>query len=321
MRVLVTGSSGFIGQHLAAALSARGHEVIGVDKEPPRSAIGYVFQRCDLLDSSRLRDVVASAAPDAVMHLAARTDLDEKVSLSGYAANIDGVANLIAAIRATPSVRRAIYTSTQLVCRVGYSPASDDDYLPNTLYGESKVAGERIIRRENGGGVAWCIVRPTTVWGPGMNPHYQRFLRMIRNGTYFHIGRSPRMKSFGFVGNVAYQYCQMLEVPAEQIHRKTFYVGDYEPVSLRAWADQLALNLGARPIRTVPETIARAAARVGDGINALGFRAFPFNSFRLNNVLTEYTFDLSTTREVCGDTPYSFETAAAITADWLRHDV
>ncbi|HMC20668.1 MAG TPA: NAD(P)-dependent oxidoreductase, partial [Thermoanaerobaculia bacterium] len=254
MKVLVTGSSGFIGQHLVAALYARGHDVVGVDKEPP-SAAGYDFQGCDILDAPRLRDVVTSASPAAVIHLAARTDLDEKVGLHGYAANFDGVANLIAAIRATPSVRRAIYTSTQLVCKVGYLPASDDDYMPTSLYGESKVVGEKIIRREDGGGVEWCIVRPTTVWGPGMNPHYQRFLRMIRNGTYFHIGRSPRLKSFGFVGNVAYQYCRMLEVPAEQIHRKTFYVGDYEPVSLRAWADQLALNLGARPIRTVPETI------------------------------------------------------------------
>jgi len=319
MRVLVTGSSGFIGQHLAAALGTRGHDVIGVDKEPPGTA-GYVFHRCDILDASRLREVFTSEAPDAVIHLAARTDLDEKGSLTGYAANMDGVANLIAAIRATPSVRRAIYTSTQLVCKVGYLPASDDDYMPNTLYGQSKVAGEKIIRRENGGGVDWCIVRPTTVWGPGMNPHYQRFLRMIRNGTYFHIGRSPRLRSFGFVGNVAYQYCRMLEVPPEQIHRKTFYVGDYEPVSLRAWADKLAQNLGARPIHTVPEKIARAAAHVGDVINALGFRAFPFNSLRLNNVLTEYTFDLSSTRDVCGDTPYSLETAAAMTAEWLRHD-
>jgi hypothetical protein len=58
------------------------------------------------------------------------------------------------------------------------------------------------------------------------------------------------------------------------------------------------------------------AARIGDVINALGFRAFPFNSFRLNNVLTEYTFDFTNTREVCGELPYSLDEAAQITAEW-----
>ncbi len=319
MKVLVTGTSGFIGQHLATALIEHGHEVIGLDRQQPRFPVNYVFYECDILDTAKLTQVVSTTAPHAIVHLAARTDLGEKRDLGGYAANIEGVANLIVAIRATPSIQRAIYTSTQLVCRLGYVPSSDQDYKPTTLYGESKVEGEKIVRREDGGGVVWCIVRPTTVWGPGMNPHYQRFLRMIRNGTYVHIGRRPRMKSYGFVGNVVHQYCRILEAPSESVRRKTFYLGDYEAVSLRAWADALAGQLGARRILTVPETIARVAARLGDGINAAGFRNFPFNSFRLNNVLTESRFDLTETRKLCGDSPYSLEAAAAMTAEWWRH--
>ncbi len=127
------------------------------------------------------------------------------------------------------------------------------------------------------------------------------------------------MKSYGFVGNVVHQYCRILEAPSESVRRKTFYLGDYEAVSLRAWADALAGQLGARRILTVPETIARVAARLGDGINAAGFRNFPFNSFRLNNVLTESRFDLTETRKLCGDSPYSLEAAAAMTAEWWRH--
>ncbi len=61
-------------------------------------------------------------APDALVHLAARIDLDEKTDLAGYAANIEGVQNVMAAVRLTPSIKRAIWTSSQLVCRVGYVP-------------------------------------------------------------------------------------------------------------------------------------------------------------------------------------------------------
>ena len=317
MRVLVTGSSGFIGHHLATTLVDRGHQVLGVDRQAPASPAPYAFERGDLLDGAVLARTVAGFGPDALCHLAARADLDERAGLAGYAANVEGVENVIRAIRATPTMGRAIFTSTQLVCRVGYTPRSDEDYLPNTVYGESKVLGEQIVRRQDGGGVTWCIARPTTVWGPGMSPHYQRFFRMIRRGLYVHVGRRPRRKSFGYVGNVTHQYIRLLEVPAERVHRRTFYVGDYEPLVLQRWADELARAFGARAIPTIPDGVARAAARVGDVANALGWRRFPFNSFRLNNVLTEYTFDLSATREVCGDNPYSLEAGVAATAAWF----
>ena len=110
------------------------------------------------------------------------------------------------------------------------------------------------------------------------------------------------------------------DAPSESMPRRPFYVGDYEAVSLRDWADALARHLGRRRIHTLPEGLARAAARIGDGVNALGFGAFPFNSFRLRNVLTESVYDLSRTREVCGDLPYSLDDGAALTAEWVRRN-
>jgi nucleoside-diphosphate-sugar epimerase len=317
VKVLVTGSSGFIGQHLSLALVDRGDDVLGVDRREPAGGTRHPFECCDLLEGETLSTVVAAFAPDAICHLAARADLDERVGLPGYAANIEGVENLIRAIRATPSVRRALFTSTQLVCPLGHTPRSDEDYGPTTTYGASKVRGEQIVRREDGGGVTWCITRPTTVWGPGMSAHYQRFLGMIRRGVYVHVGRRPRLKSFGYVGNVVHQYIRLLEVPAERIHRRTLYVGDYEPLALQRWADELAKAFRARRIPTIPEAVARAAAGVGDAANAFGWRRFPFNSVRLNNVLTEYIFDLTATRDICGDNPHSLEAGVAATAAWF----
>jgi nucleoside-diphosphate-sugar epimerase len=314
MKVLVTGSSGFIGQALVRRLQAEGYDVAGLDRARG-AATKFV---CDILDAGRLDDAVQGFSPDALVHLAARIDLDEKTNLAGYAANIDGVQNLIAAVRITPSIRRAIWTSSQLVCRVGYVPRDDTDYTADTLYGRSKVRTEQIVRQEDGAGREWCLARPTTVWGPGMSAHYQRFLRMIQRGYYFHVGHSPLWKSYSYIENIAFQYWRLLEVPAGLIHRKTFYLADYEPIDLLAWSDAFQRAFQSRSIPHMPLALAHMLAYCGDAVNAIGLRKFPFNSFRLNNVLTQYQFDLKPTEAVCGQLPYTMEQGVTATAAWLR---
>jgi nucleoside-diphosphate-sugar epimerase len=314
MKILVTGSSGFIGQALVQRLRTEGCAVVGLDKVPA-AATDIV---CDLLEADRLKEAVQHAAPDALVHLAARIDLDEKTNLAGYAANIEGVENLVEAVRLTPSIRRGVWTSSQLVCRVGYVPKSDTDYTADTLYGKSKVRTEQIVRSANGGEREWCLARPTTVWGPGMSAHYQRFLRMIERGYYFHVGRGPLWKSYSYIDNIAFQYWRLLAAPAKQIQHRTFYLADYTPIDLIAWCDAFQRAFGARAVPHLPIAIARTLAFCGDAVNAVGVKRFPFNSFRLNNVLTQYQFDLKPTASVCGDLPFDMEQGVAATVAWLR---
>jgi nucleoside-diphosphate-sugar epimerase len=319
MKVLVTGSSGFIGEHLVQRLTREGHTVGGLDVTPPSTEpANFTFQIGSLVDGPKLTAITSSFAPQTIVHLAARTDLDGK-DLQDYAANIGGVENLLTAIRKTPSVTRCIFTSSQLVCKAGYIPKHEQDYRPNTLYGQSKVMTEQAVRYADGGGVEWCLVRPTTVWGPGMNRHYQSFFRLIRRGRYFHIGHRPLYKTYGFVRNVVQQYLRLLEVPARLIHRRVFYVGDYEPLSLREWANAFQREFDAKPIPTLPEALAKLLAKLGDAINAAGYHSFPFNSFRLNNILTEYQYDMSETRAVCGELCANVEQGVKETATWFMH--
>lgn len=321
MKVLVTGSSGLIGRWVIDRLKEEGHQVVGLDiAQAPLPARMDERIVCDILDRPALISAVRRISPDALIHLAARIDLNETRNLNGYAANIDGVHNIIEAVRQTPTIRRAVYTSSQLVCRVGHVPMADTEYCPNTLYGQSKVLTETIVREEDGGGVEWCLTRPTTVWGPYMSPHYQNMLRLIRKGLYFHCGKGKLNKSYSYAGNIAHQYVRLLTAEVALIHRKTFYLADYQPLSLRDYADGLAREMGAPRIRTVPLAVARLLAATGDALNVCGFRRFPFNSFRLNNILTEYQFDLAKTKEVCGPLPYTMEEGVKLTASWfLNH--
>ena len=318
-KILVTGSAGLIGSALVDDLVKQGMVVGGLDRrrvEKSTAAVNYV---CDILDRARLIACVSEFAPDAVVHLAARTDVEEK-NLSGYAANIEGVSNLVEAIRATPSVRRCIWTSTQLVCRFGYVPTGVSDYQPDTVYGQSKVRTEEIVRASDGAGREWCLVRPTTVWGPGVNTHYQRFLKFVKLGLYFHVDPGPLYKSYGYIGNITHQYVQLLHAPAETIQGRTLYLADYMPIDLVSWCNAFQQSFGAHPIPVMPKSLVRLLALLGDALGKLGLRGVPFNSFRLKNILTQYQFDMRETEAICGPLPYTIEEGVQITADWLiRH--
>lgn len=317
-KILVTGSSGFIGAQLIDDLLRNGHMVGGIDINSPATKLPWLrFFECDILNKQSLLDCFHEFKPEIVLHLAARIDLDG-TSLNDYAANIDGVRNIVDCIRNTPYVKRCIFTSSQLVCRVGYVPKEENDFQPNTFYGESKVLTEKIVRENDGGGVEWCIVRPTTIWGPGMSPHYQRLFRSISKGIYFHVGNSPLWKSYGFVKNTAYQYRKLTEAPSILFHQKVMYLADYEPLSLRAWIDKIAHGLGREKVMTLPYSAAKTIARFGDMLNSCGIDRFPYNSFRLNNILTEYQFNLTSTKDACGELPFSVDEGIEDTLAWLK---
>lgn len=292
--------------------------VFGLDvRTPAEPTAGVTHFPCDLSSANDVQRVIDETQPECIAHLAAVTHIQGK-SLADYAANIAGVEHLVQAVLRNGRVQRVVCTSTQLVCRVGYQPRSDEDYGPSTVYGESKVRTEQIWRRADGAGTTWCLVRPTTIWGPGMNPHYMHFFNMLRRGRYVHVGRAPVRKTYGFVGNTTHQYLRLIEAPAPAIHRRIFYLGDYEPIDLRQWAEAFRRALDAPAIRTVPIGIARTVAYVGDALNAVGFERFVLNSFRLRNVLTSSEIDLSATRSVCGPLPYTEHEGIEQTADWLR---
>ena len=318
MRLLVTGSSGFIGTALVSKLRTDGHTVFGLDIGKPRLRDPHEHDyTLDITDLRALVDTVRGLGPEQIVHLAARTDISSD-SVIKYNANIEGVANLLQAVLSTASVSRVLWTSTQLVSRVGRIPKHDTDFDPDTSYGESKVIGERMVRSMDGGGREWTILRPTTVWGPGMSDHYVSLLRYLERRRYFHAGGGSIPKSFSYIGNAVSQIATLLSVPAQNLHRSTFYIADYEPVDMRSWCDALSRELGARPSPVLPSAVARILARVGDVLNATVAPGFKFNSFRLRNISTPYVFDNRDLQAVTGPLPFSSETAIRATVSWYR---
>jgi nucleoside-diphosphate-sugar epimerase len=316
LKILLTGSSGFIGGWFLDAMLHANDEVYGVDIRPKNSFNKMTkFFQTDIRDYSAMKKVFEEVQPDILVHMAARTDLEGK-TLDDYDSNTVGTEVLCQLVAETASVNRAIYTSSMLVCKVGYIPTSETDYCPHTVYGESKVKTEEIVRKLDGGGKTWCLVRPTTAWGPRMSLHYQTLLRLIKGRKYFHSGSGELYKSYVYVENIVHQFIKLMEVDKDLLHREVFYLADYNPISLRGYTNMLAEKLNTKSIPTLPLSLVKFMASGGDILERIGFKTIPFNSFRLSNILTEYIFDLSKTENVCGPLPYSFEQGVEKTAAW-----
>lgn len=318
MRFLVTGGSGFIGTNLCTFLVDRGGAVLNVDRSVPRNKkASYYWKSLDICDYPLLASAFAEFAPDYVIHLAARTDLDG-LSLEDYRSNTDGVRNVIEASLGCKGIKRVIFASSRLVCRIGYQPSSDDDYCPTTMYGESKVIGESIVRDLAAHAHwSWCIVRPTSIWGPWFDVPYRQFFDSVVTGRYVHPKGVKVLKSFGYVGNTVHQLSTLLKAHDAFVDRKTLYLADYPPIEVQSMANQIRLQLKKPAVRQVPVTLMKILARVGDVAKQVGMRNPPLTSFRLSNLLTPMVYDLDPLERIVGPLPFDMETGVRNTLDWL----
>ena len=318
MKILITGGSGFIGTHVVNRLLAKGHIVLNLSLHAPHEEAHQPFWReIDILDADLLRQTMTEFAPDQVMHLAARTEMDEKTTAeTGFRANTQGTRNFLSAVQATPSIRRMLMCSSQFVCGPGRLPVHDEDYFPATVYGQSKVITEQETRRADLH-CEWVMVRPTNVWGPWHPRYPQEFWRIAQKGLYVHPGGQPVVRCYGYVGNVADQMVGFLEQPAAKIDRQTFYVGD-PPADIYHWADAFCRALRNQPARKVPRPILRAAGLAGDLITALTGKSFYITSSRYRSMVTDYITPMDKTYTVLGPPKFSLQEGVDETLTWLR---
>lgn len=317
MRILVTGASGFIGTNFVDSYGSRSGELINVDiKTPLRPEQKRFWTPGDIMNAAQLARIFADFEPTHVVHMAARTDCQEDTTVEqGYAVNTTGTANVLAAIKNTSSIERVVVVSTQYVAGPQRLVQGDEDYFPHTVYGQSKVITEQLVREANLN-CTWTLVRPTNVWGPWHMRYRSEAWKVIRKGLYLHPGGGAVTRSYGFVGNVVWQIGQILEAPSEVVDRQVFYVGD-PPADIYEWVNAFSVALRGRPARRVPRSIVSAIGRFGDLLTPRGI-AFPLTSSRFKNMISDYPTPMDKTTAAFGSPPYSLEAGVRQTVEWLE---
>lgn len=170
MRVLVTGAKGQLGSDVVNELKKRNHEPIGVD-----------IEEMDITDAESVMRVITEVNPDAVIHCAAWTAVDqaeeceEKVRLI----NATGTENIAKVCKDIDC--KMMYISTDYVFDgQGEKPWDPDckDYQPLNIYGQTKLEGELAV---SGLLDKYFVVRIAWVFGVNGNNFIKTMLRVGKN--------------------------------------------------------------------------------------------------------------------------------------------
>ena len=145
MKILITGSSGYIGGCLYEFLNKK-YDVYGVDKLLPKLKTQKKFFKCDLIDFNKIDKIVKSIKPSLIVHLAAKSTVDFIEQKKDYIKNNIIVTKNILKIVRNNQIKNLIFSSTAAVYKTSNRKLTEKSKLrPNNIYGKTKLSCETNI--------------------------------------------------------------------------------------------------------------------------------------------------------------------------------
>jgi len=170
MKAIVVGGEGMLGSDLARLLASDpGFEEVAVGDLPD----------VDITRGESVRAFFEGRRPDVIFNCAAFTDVDACESRRDLAFSVNGESAGRLASMAASLGAHFVHLSSDYVFdgRKGAPYVEDDEPAPLSVYGESKLEGEKLVRRAGG---RWTIVRTAWLYGRGRDNFVERIIRMGR---------------------------------------------------------------------------------------------------------------------------------------------
>jgi nucleoside-diphosphate-sugar epimerase len=265
--VLVTGATGFLGGHLAAALSARGFAVRALVRESSDlrrlDALGVEVARGDVTDPASLAR--AAAGQRVVFHAAAKVS-DWAPRAEFQRVNVGGTQAVLTACRSA-GVQRLVHVSSLTVLGLPRDSARVDEQSPTARggldpYTATKLEAEERVRAAHGqGDLETTVVRPGVIWGPGDVTILPRLVALLQRGRMPWIDHGRNVLGLSHVANLSLGLIQAATAPAAA--GQVYHLTDGEEITAREAIEQLAATVGTAPPRVslpFPAVYALAAA-------------------------------------------------------------
>ena len=309
MRVLVTGGSGLLGRTTCAALAARGHDVVALQRH--RSAdLDCEQVLADVGDAGAVAGAVRGC--EAVVHGAARVGVVGSRE-EFRRANVGGTQAVVAACREAGVPRLVVVSSPS----VGYESAPTVGSAASapitsrgdrSWYSESKAEAELLALAAGDGSLAVTAIRPHAIWGPGDTQLVGRIVERARAGRLFVVAGGRALIDTTYVDNAADALVVSVEqlAPGSALAGRAFVVSNGEPLPVRSLLEQICAAAGVPPPR---RDLPLGAARVmGAAAERLWARSRPDEDppatrFLVDQLALAHWFDPRPFREATGWRP------------------
>lgn len=311
MRILVTGTGGFIGYHVARRLLDMGVSVVGIDNlndyydprlKESRLALlspseNFTFVRGDIADSGFVEKIFQQHAFERVIHLAAQAGV--RYSLQNPRAYIDsnvvGFLNILEGCR-NSKVGHLIYASSSSVYGANettpFSTSHSVDH-PVSLYAATKKSNELMAHcYSHLFGLPTTGLRFFTVYGPWGRPDMAIFLftKSILEGTPLKVyNRGEMFRDFTYIDDVVEgvirvsehvarpnsQWCDGNPATSRAPYR-IYNIGNQTPVKLADFIEEIERHAGKKAIKEYlpmqPGDVPVTCAEVDDLVREVGYR-------------------------------------------------
>lgn len=216
MKILLTGSSGFIGQNL----------------RPRLIELGEVYDlKSDLTDHTSVANEVKSVNPDVIVHLAARTEVQESFyeQIAFSEVNYVGTVNLIESCRQLDPMPYFVFASTMEV--YGWQPISDEvqntgtfktqvafdentQPNPNAPYAVAKYGCEKYLEYAGRAyGLEWSGLRQTNTFGRKDNDYFvtEHIITQMLRGDTCNLGYKDPYRNFLYIDDLLNAWIAIIE--------------------------------------------------------------------------------------------------------------
>lgn len=298
-KILITGASGFIGNHLISAFGKETFKLVCVSRKDTDTKISTDNVRWitipDFCDATQWHQ--ATRGIDYIVHLAALAHQvgDTSLNINDYRRANTIPTKLIAKAASGNGVKRIVFISS--VAAVGTPRAGDilsDVSLPapDSPYGVSKLEAEAELANILSGSTTtdWISLRPCLVYGPGNPGNMDRIARLVALRIPLPFGNIKNRRSFLYVENLTSAILTSLK--ERSLSRKTYLLSDDETLSTLELARLISNAKGSRlKSFSIPNAVLKVAAIGGDLIKSVTGRGIGIDSYSLEKLKTSLRID------------------------------
>jgi len=282
MKILITGSNGFVGSRLMYYLEEKGFDVWGIDNSIKCNISSHPKTKSGDIRNIEDFEQFAEIDFDLIIHCAASKH-DFGISDEEYFSNNEFGTKVLMKYASQRNIKKIIYYSTVSV--YGHQDKICDEnseYLSNTVYGDSKFAGEKVIwnwleedkKREA------ITLRPSVIYGPNNFANMYNLIKQMHKFHWFMIGDGNHIKSMVALENMidmTYFSIKHLKPGIEN-----FNCIDKPYLTVKQLMEIMANNVGFKiPKIYIPMMIAVFIGKIFDILGKLLKKDLPINSDRM----------------------------------------